>query len=257
MSRFFAQYSSHAFSAALIGLVALAMASTQASALTNYADAMGTSFNFTNMSEDTTTAGDPDPIFGAPTIVGDALIFSPTGFASNASGGASDQTNGTFTLNISSKDKDLIAVEQVNLTELGDFSLGGAGTAGTDASALAGLFVTVTEINLNGALTIAVLPTSVTDFVNFNTPVQAGDWTLSANIDVTTLVQAAFGANAFATEVIVTWNNDLATNSEVGTTSQIQKKIGIPSVTVTVIPEPGTALLVGLGLTALGARRRN
>jgi len=230
---------------------------TGAAALTTHPDQAGTSYFFENLVEDTTTAGDPTPIFGAPTVAGDNLIWTPPSFASNATGGSSDQTNGTFAFDIVSKNKNSIAIKNVILTELGDYSLTGVGTAATDATALAGIFIVITEYNLGGNLVSTALALSDTDAVNFNTPFQAGGWNLGLSVDVQGYLDLFFGGDAYATMVEVVWNNDLATNSELGTTSQIQKKVGIPAITVSVIPEPGTAILMGLGLAALGARRLN
>lgn len=237
-------------------LACFALASATASATTFYADQTGASFFFQNMQEDTTTAGDPEPIFGAPTVSGDTLIFTPTAFASNASGGASDQTNGTFRVDIVSQDNTSIAIEELLVTELGDYSLTGAGTSGTTASALAGAFLVINEVNVAGSIIATALATSVTDFVSFDTPTQAGGWTLSLYADISAFLDPFYSDDVFATSVSVVWNNDLATNSELGTTAQIQKKIGLPAVTMEVIPEPGTGLLVGMGLLGMALRRR-
>lgn len=245
--------------------LAILFPSTAAFALTAYPDDVGTSFLFQNMEEATNTAGDPDPIFGAPLVVGDALVFTPTSFISTATAGSGDQTAGTFKFDIVSSDKDSIAVESLILQELGDFSLTGVGGVGTNASALAGVFIVVTEVNIGGViqapgvldlLALNVL-TQGTDFVSFDTTIQADDWSLLVNIDVQSALDSIYGVDgAFATEVSVVWNNDLTTNSQANSTSLIQKKIGVPAVTIEVIPEPSVALLVGLGLLGLSNRRR-
>lgn len=231
---------------------------TLATAVTAYADMAGSSFLFQNMEEDTLTAGDPAPIFGAPTVVGDALLFSPGSYISTATGaGGWDETKGVFVLDIISKDKDAIAVERLLLNEIGDYSLTGVGTATTEASAFASFSIVINEINLNGALVATAIATNVNDTIMFSTPTQAGGWSLTLDSDIQSLVDSMYvGDDVFATEVSIEWNNDLATHSEDGTTALIQKKLGLPAVTVTVIPEPSAGLLIGLGLIGLARKSR-
>ena len=51
--------------------------------------------------------------------------------------------------------------------------------------------------------------------------------------------------------------NDLYAFSEAGTSAQIQKKVvNGPAVMIEVVPEPGTALLVGGGLLIMSLRGR-
>ena len=60
-----------------------------------------------------------------------------------------------------------------------------------------------------------------------------------------------------ATRVVLSMDNDLFAFSEAGTSASIQKKVvSGPAIVIEVVPEPGTALLVGLGLLGLGARAR-
>jgi len=239
-----------------LGLTAF-LAASSASALTTYSDMTGTSFFFQNMEEETLTAGDPDPIFGGPTVVGDALLFQPTNFTSTGTGGTSDDTMGVFSLDVVSIDKDQTAIERLLLTEIGDYSLTGVGTAATNASAFAMFSIIIEEVSLNGSLVATSINTDVSDSISFDTPTQGAAWSLSLDADIQSVVDALYvGDQAFATAVSIVWNNDLATESELGTTSMIQKKLGVPAVTVSVIPEPSVGLLVGLGLLGLARRPR-
>ena len=77
-------------------------------------------------------------------------------------------------------------------------------------------------------------------------------WSGSVSVDVASQVPNA-------TKAFLSFDNDLTAFSEVGTTAKIQKKVvSGPAIVITVIPEPGTLVLLGGGLLglALGARRR-
>ncbi len=227
-----------------------------ASATEVYSDLSGSAFDFTDMQETTTSAGDIEPLWGTPSVAGNTLIFTPGAFISTAGGGSVDQTNSTFELSIISKDKSTISIDALIVNEFGDYALTGGGTNATTASVLAGAGIVIREVNFGGSLIASAIPGFASDFVAFDTAVQGGEWTATINADIQGLVDLVFGVGvAFATEVDVVWDNNLSTTSEEGTNALIQKKIGLPSVTMEVVPEPGTGLLLGLGLMALGLRR--
>jgi hypothetical protein len=228
-----------------------------AAALTAYPDVSSGGLDFTGLQEETNSAGDPNPIYGAPLVVGTNLVFSPTNFTSQAQNGSTDITAATFQGMIEVQDKNVSALEKMMLTELGDYSLTGAGSAATSVSVLAGLAVTVLEVNQGGTLSPTALATIDSFFIEHNTPAQGGSWSDTATVDIQAYLDLIYGPGAaFATKLRFTFDNDLNTTSETGTTAFIQKKTGINSITLQTVPEPGTALLLGMGLALLGTRRR-
>lgn len=251
----------HTFSAmalaVALGFVGLTVDPESASATVNYGDLSGSSFDFTNMAETTTSAGDAEPLWGAPSVAGNTLIFTPGAFTSTAGGGSVDQTNSTFVLDIISQNKDSVGIDALIVNELGDYALTGAGTNGTSASVLAGAGLVITEVNLGGSLVASAIPGFASDFVSFDTPTQGGEWTATINANIQAIVDSIYGVDqAFATAVSVVWDNNLSTTSESGTNALIQKKIGLPAVTMQVVPEPGTGLLFALGLAGLAFATR-
>jgi len=80
-------------------------------------------------------------------------------------------------------------------------------------------------------------------------------------LDVTGLLRQN-GYQGYATEVALTWENDLTANSQAGTISYIESKeaggTGITIMTPGVVPEPVTFLGVLIGLSGLAryVRRR-
>ena len=238
---------------ALTVLVCALSVPTQA--LTTYDDRMSADFGFTGLREETNTAGDPEPIYGDPILSGDSLVFAPTDFTSSASGGVSDQTAATFQGMITSLDPFSTRIDQLVLQEQGDFDLTGSGGVATSASVLAGLAIVVLEVNDGGVITPTSIDNMENFFLNFDTPTQGGDWTGTAIIDVAHLVKKGFGIDAFATKVLFTFDNVLSTTSESGSTAFMQNKTDVLSLIV--IPEPATGLLLGAGLVLLGVRRRH
>ncbi len=238
---------------ALVFGAALLVAASQASALTLYPNYVGPGVTYTLVQE-ASSSGDPEPLFGAPTGVGDQLIFFPPAFTASTAGAAGfDHTGSQFQARVTSNNA-LSVITTVNFTEFGDaqiFGAGGTATTGTFA-ALAG-FITVLE-NTSGPIAPVVIPftgtfapgSNLTYTSNFGVTIWSG--TVSVNV-------AASVPNA--TKIQISLDNDLYAFSEAGTSAKIQKKVvNGPAVVINVIPEPTTAILIGSGLLVLGIRGR-
>lgn len=235
-------------------------------ATTPYGDYNGTHYDFTNVNE-TVQSEETVPLFEAPNGVGDQLQFSPSSFDAASSGGSGiDTTHSTFHSTISSNGAatiDLISIDEAGDITLSDFPAG-SGTAATAVTAALSGTIMITD-----ALNPADIGTQITfggtggDFDTTFTapggpftnslyvglqPAGTFSWTGSVDIDIASLVSGVTG-------VELQLNNILQANSESGTSASIQKKAA-NGVVITVIPEPGTLVLMAPGLIALAFRAR-
>jgi len=248
--------------ACAIGLGVTAIGQISSAAPINYGDFNGTTVQYLQVTEDSST--DPTPLYGSPTLTGDSLSFNPTGFGAQASGaGGADITDGTLATTIMTTGTKRI--HKVNFAEAGDYTFAGAaGTTLTAASVGASFFLKVVEldgvgvapININGSMTIT--PSGGTyDFVN-DPHGPAAIWSGSVIFDIDAAL-AAQNITGQATKILLTLDNALTANSEAGTFALIKKKEFAGS-TITVdtnVPEPSLASLTVLALGAgIGMRRR-
>ncbi len=244
-----------------IGLATIVNANT----IIEYGDFEGDHIWFRQV-EETIIGDDPTPLFDTPTadanghVAGDTLLFTPPLFLSESSGGAFVPAV-ISTLETTIEAKAGSAIDELNLHEAGDVTLMGVGGANTFAVVSAAVFIYITEVDY--------VPI---DAINYNANMvftEGGNWNLaddgmlfshiwegSLDIDIGDLVVGA-GYPGMATEVILSFGNQLVTMSEDGTQAHIQKKqIDGIGVDVIWIPEPASALLLAFGMAVVARRRR-
>jgi len=232
-------------------LVASLIGTAAARATVNHNDFVGTSVTFQDVSETTQPDAppDPEPLYGPPTIAGNQLTFTPTGFIATATGGASDLISSILTTRIvGNSPTDTIDV--IIIEELGGVTLIASGGAGTNASASIGGFVTVLATTSGPVLPFpTVIPFSgiFSPADTFSLPGDVGTqlWSGTAVIDIAAVVPNA-------TDVLLQYDDTLDANSEASSTATIEKT----DVTITVVPEPSVALLFGSGLALIALARR-
>lgn len=244
----------------LRSMAALALATMLASpalaAPINYGDFSGISVDYLQVTENSIT--DPVPLFGAPAVVGDSLVFTPLGFGATSTGGGIDVTDGLVTTVVMATGG--APIVEVKLHEFGDYTLFGAGTAATQTAVATPTFLTILQVDnvditpLNVNANAVMTPSGGT----FNLVSDAGIgilWEGNLSFDVPAIL-AANSISGNATKAILTLNNTLIAASQAGSTAFIQKKGVIISV---LVPEPSTVAMSVMGFVALvgyGIRRR-
>ncbi|MBN2292125.1 MAG: PEP-CTERM sorting domain-containing protein [Pirellulales bacterium] len=218
-----------------------------------YNDYTGITVKFVNVRETTQSAGDPDVLFGAPTLSGDSLLFFPSNFTSQSVDGVSDQTHSLLQFTLEAKNNPSDFIDSFVFTELGDAVLTGTGSSVTRAEVGMSGYVTVTE-DINGPTFVSI---PFTGTINPTNPLNLEDnpgttlWSGSVTVDVASYAP-------YAKVAVITFDNNLDTHSEDGTSAMIQKKvINNQCITIeVVVPEPSTFVLATIGLLCLIIRRR-
>ncbi len=223
-------------------VVAVALACAASSAVAgpfNYGDFIGVNpgdLDFLQVRENSIT--DPGPLYEAPILVNNRLIFTPLAFSSFAANGLADTTSGTLSMRIRADMGQFL--KQIIIRETGDATLFGVGNAATGAT-INGL-MTLTDINPGTHSTITSQLT-----VDPPAPYRLPDDSF-VQFSAVTIIDLT-GMNI--SEVVLMFNNNLQTSSQPGTTAFIQKNTIIIET-----PEPATIGLLGFGSLLLLRRRR-
>jgi hypothetical protein len=199
---------------------------------------------------------DSVPLFGPPDAFSIGLDFDPASFVSTASGGNEDITDGQ--VNFTLMGNPGVGIESISLTEAGDYSLTGVGTAATQA--LAGAIIRATVTQIDGVNVAPIDLTPVNSSVGFNLAANPGivqPWSLGLNLNVEAqLTQRGIPFRIGASKVEVNINNQLQTLSQTDSQAFIAKKEFRVGITRDFIPEPSTFALLGMALAACGLVRR-
>lgn len=251
----------------LVALFAVSLMPTTASAGTfSWGDIAGDDVMFLNVTENNDEASSlfaPMPGTGGPVALGNSLHLDPQGFASQSSNYSSDLIDGTLSTVIMAGPGG--SIESMMITELGDYSLGGLVAGQATAEVGAAFFWTVLEID-NAAVNLA---TQATNLIlgtgggpNGGKYARPGDdgtaviWSGTASIDLRAFLDSMENEGN-VTKVRLTFDNTLQTAADQVSNAFIKKKsIDIDVDIVPGVPEPTTALLLGLGVVMLPCCRR-
>lgn len=204
---------------------------------------------------------DTNGLYGAPTVSGDSLDFSPNAFEADCAVSATcpptpHTVGDTLTLQISANPGNFI--EQIQLSEAGDTTLSAFFSAFASSSVTADVFIDILEVDGNAVNNINDSQQMVfTSGGTFDTNVEgtgSHSWTGSLLVDLGTIIANA-ALTGEATLVELSISNTLTAFAEDGAAARIEKK-DFDGLAITVVPEPGTAILMTLGLMGLSASNR-
>jgi hypothetical protein len=238
---------------ALISALTLVMAGSAHAV--NYGNFVGDTVTFENVT-------DADALFGTPIVSGDSLDFNPDSFGVACADSAQcpptpAMLDGTLTLQIRADSGYFIP--EIVLSEAGDTTLSSAldalGATTVSATVFVDVYevdgVSVNNINANAQMVFTSGGTYRSDEEGYGTHI----WTGFLSLDIDQIIANA-GASGRATYLGINLDNTLTAYAASGAAARIDKK-DVDGLAITVIPEPGTTLLFGLGLAGLASIRRS
>jgi len=215
-----------------------------------YGDYAGSNLEFLDVAEASATS--VVPVFGAPTVSGDSLLFAPENAEASSSSGGTDFLDGQLTTTIRANAG--YGINQLSISEAGNYSLSGAGAAATEVSA--GLASTLSILEINGtALSIPIIVSQNAD-AYFNLAASGGEdlpWSLSVLFDIDDVL-ADNELSGMATLVTLTFDNTLGAVSEAGSEASIAKDSVVIGVVASPVPEPSAIVLLGVAVLAIAGR---
>lgn len=184
-------------------------------------------------------------LFGAPTIVGNTIVWSPTGFSTQSLGHGIKSKNSTFAVQVSSKPG--YEISGFSLTESGSYAYHGNGKVGVSVTG------TLRATSLDPLMPTLVSSILASDsfIANAGGDNSARQWSANATVEGETTFESA---NVTIENLLVAYSPRNASN-----VASYLSKTGVTlNVNVAPVPEAETyaMFLAGLGVLGVMMRRR-
>lgn len=178
--------------------------------------------------------GSDNGLFGDPTIAGATFTFIPQGWRAESINGVPESVSDRLQVQLTAHPGQ--SFTGIIIHEAGDYGILTGGSVSANGAAFA---VDNTQFRVASDVMDTIPSFPVTSVAG-----TSGEWTGDVFIDLS--------AGAPWTDLTLVFDNNLLAISNVGSLSFIEKKV----IGITLVPEPGSLVLVGLGGFALLARRR-
>lgn len=212
---------------ALFGLVVAVAAPASAAPWSN-SNGSGTGFSWTNGHDD-------NGLYGSPLLSGgNTFVFFPSNYRAESIGAGAQSTEDRMEVTITLDPGFTLTAIQV--VEFGDFEL-----TGENAS--------VQHIATIGVDELAPLNRNFSAPLNNNFTAGSGTWESNGTLDVSAVAPGI-------TEFTLALDSELIAIAGAGEIASIEKSLSAGQIQITLIPEPATLALLGIGGLAAIRRRR-
>lgn len=180
-------------------------------------------------------------LFGNPILVGDQFQFTPANYLANSVNGVAASVTDRIQVDLTANPGRRFTM--IRITEFGNYNLVGLATVNASGS--------LNLVDMNNVRPPAIQALSANPAMPFTATNVNGQWSGTAVINLAAIIGPDW------TRLRLVFSNTLQASSSPGGSALITKKVVQgPSIFVEILPTPGAASILGLGLVMASRRRR-